>query len=1000
MKVDISKIRRKVDSFNLKYGCQFDIDKYEDALEETINDTTPERIDKVYKDTIIEICNQALKSTIEGKIEAPSFNTILKEFENDIFFPLIMTRRMAGYDTVARENGGMSLVERNAIAYQFELDAFNAKYGCEFDVAKYEEKLKECSKDRKNEANNINALFKDAFAEIHKQAIKNSPEKISDFKTSMAMLDDFDKKILFPVLRTNVRRTDLISSFGGMTPRERENFLNELGAVKAEVIVERPSVLQPAQVDYSKLTSDIQAFNTTYGVKFDLKKYVNSLNKYINDRSPERRNNLYREIFNGLYAQALKNVSANKIRSFSAKTMLSDFQNDIIGEIFEIRSEAGIDEITDSFGGMTKDEIDEFVEKHDKAIFKDTAKKSLKQYDLKQVKDAVNAFNQKYGCKLDPKKYKDALTNFATNDTPENINNVYKEMFSGVFKQAMRSALEGKIQLNSGIEMLNDFEQTIMAPIREGSGSIIAQPFGGMSSSQQFDFLRECFYADDVPTTTITQHLEKYQTGKVTLDQIHAFATEIFENPQTMSDETKTQFMLWVMVLERAADIHSDLKPKLAEQEQGYIKVYYDTFMHYFGAGQYSKYRLQNSKSLKNVETLEREISSRIPNIKKLPEEEKDNDKELQKEYENRLNQNKNDVRVEQPQIIEQNPINKADDKVVQDNNKEVVQDNNKEVVQDNNVKEDNKIDDVNKEEAKNELDEKAVKEAEDKKEDAVADNDGNKEEKIAHENDQKVNDEQINNPENKEEVKELENKEEVKEPENKEVIVDDKVENPNNQEIQAENSNNKQVEGEVNKQAEADDNKQVAIGVNEAEQQPEQQPVQPVQPAKVEEQVNTDDEPTPTFNVMEAYKRGDFPLRRMRALADNIGNSPAYAIDEDKILLAACISAIENVHSTRTTKWMFQNVARYYSEYRDAKNMKAIFVDVFGKDQYEMYKVCADTGVTVEEYKKATGISDRHPREKMDFGEEFAENKNIPRSQPKEINPVSVKSKNEPNIN
>ena len=38
MKVDISKIRRKVDSFNLKYGCQFDIDKYEDALEETIND--------------------------------------------------------------------------------------------------------------------------------------------------------------------------------------------------------------------------------------------------------------------------------------------------------------------------------------------------------------------------------------------------------------------------------------------------------------------------------------------------------------------------------------------------------------------------------------------------------------------------------------------------------------------------------------------------------------------------------------------------------------------------------------------------------------------------------------------------------------------------------------------------------------------------------------------------------------------------------------------------
>ena len=53
-----------------------------------------------------------------------------------------------------------------------------------------------------------------------------------------------------------------------------------------------------------------------------------------------------------------------------------------------------------------------------------------------------------------------------------------------------------------------------------------------------------------------------------------------------------------------------------------------------------------------------------------------------------------------------------------------------------------------------------------------------------------------------------------------------------------------------------------------------------------------------------------------------------------------------------------------------------------------------------LEEYKKATGISDRHPREKMDFGEEFAENKNIPHSQPKEINPVSVKSKNEPKIN
>ena len=61
MKIGISKFKSQVDSFNEKYGCQFDIDKYEDALEETINDTDPEKINKVYKDTIIELYRQSIK---------------------------------------------------------------------------------------------------------------------------------------------------------------------------------------------------------------------------------------------------------------------------------------------------------------------------------------------------------------------------------------------------------------------------------------------------------------------------------------------------------------------------------------------------------------------------------------------------------------------------------------------------------------------------------------------------------------------------------------------------------------------------------------------------------------------------------------------------------------------------------------------------------------------------------------------------------------------------
>ena len=62
MKVDKKRLLPYVESFNKRYGCQFDIEAYEDTLikvmEEAAKENAPEnetseKIDKIYKDTFM-----------------------------------------------------------------------------------------------------------------------------------------------------------------------------------------------------------------------------------------------------------------------------------------------------------------------------------------------------------------------------------------------------------------------------------------------------------------------------------------------------------------------------------------------------------------------------------------------------------------------------------------------------------------------------------------------------------------------------------------------------------------------------------------------------------------------------------------------------------------------------------------------------------------------------------------------------------------------------------
>ena len=659
------------------------------------------------------------------------------------------------------------------------VESFNKRYGCQFDIEAYEDTLikvmEEAAKEKAPEnetSEKIDKIYKDTFTEIYKQIIQNANEGKIERPKGYAVLMHFEQELIYPLihLRTINRYKTLGNSMGGIKPSERNKFIADIEATVP--IVEQ----QPEKFDLNKLTPAIEKFNETYGCKFNANKYVAELDKFKEDLNSERRDNLYQKVFRNLYNEALKSMNSKKIDAFDAEDMLYDFEDDIISPLFEMREKSGIKEDTQDYGGITYEERNDFYATHknqvSKLISQTAPKRGNKEYDINKFQNAVNEFNTTYGCQLDIKKYANALKQFGNDETPERLNQAYKDIFAEVNKQALRSALEGKITFNSSVSMLNDFQYNIIAPILIESGyDNFAQPYGGMSEYEQLQLMDKCI--KEVPSNLPSQILEKYENGKIDLKQMFQFADEILQDHKSVDQDTKKRFMACILALEKSYDNRENKNSKIAQEELNHIKMFNDSFIHYYGKSQYDFFRFTTPRTFESVSNVESEIGRGL-----------------------------NEHRKSDPQWI------KAQQEF----------------------------------EAKMKAERKAKEEAKAKA---------------------------------------------------------------------------------------------------EAEMKAGQKAGQKAQKEKL----------PPTDTIMERYKEGRYPLRQMRELANAITNNPTSAIEEDKTHLAACISAIDQIHSTRSTAWMFRHPMRYYSEYRDARDMKAAFIKTFGEKQFDISTMCADCGCTEKQY-------------------------------------------------
>lgn len=107
-----------------------------------------------------------------------------------------------------------------------------------------------------------------------------------------------------------------------------------------------------------------------------------------------------------------------------------------------------------------------------------------------------------------------------------------------------------------------------------------------------------------------------------------------------------------------------------------------------------------------------------------------------------------------------------------------------------------------------------------------------------------------------------------------------------------------------------------------------------------------------PTYRIQDEYRKGRRPLREMRDMAQKICSNPEKADERVKKFFAAHISAVEKLHDTRSIAWMIRHPFRYYAEYRDTRDMKAMFIKNFGEEQFKLSVECADSNLTEEEAK------------------------------------------------
>jgi hypothetical protein len=169
--------------------------------------------------------------------------------------------------------------------------------------------------------------------------------------------------------------------------------------------------------------------------------------------------------------------------------------------------------------------------------------------NTQQFENAVERFNKKFGVNFTFKSLQ-AKEILYDNMLPSNAGDAaYNVMFAEMYKQALLSYVDGKIEKFNSLEMFNSFEDLLMSPYREECKkeglSGLSQPYGGRTPTQVLETMNS--YIDQTPKSQVDIVARKIANRELRLRDIRQMASEI----DTNSTEDLTKIANCIAALEK-----------------------------------------------------------------------------------------------------------------------------------------------------------------------------------------------------------------------------------------------------------------------------------------------------------------------------------------------------------------------------------------------------------------------------------------------------------------
>ena len=274
------------------------------------------------------------------------------------------------------------------------------------------------------------------------------------------------------------------------------------------------------------------------------------------------------------------------------------------------------------------------------------------------LEKSARDFGAHYTCKFNFNAFEKNVEELTFLRPVDGWTDVYKTVFEKMYMQALESATTVDGVFLDGEAMLDDFEYTLIRPyVNEDAKEINHTPYVGMDRVSRLEYLQQLTKRS--PSNFVDLYAKKYKDGELSIKQMRSklnFAEENRENciemagfVQALETVNKSRSLIWRVFhpFKNSAEksISRQLKRTFIEQTQGGEEYYteaskaaYETFNEYQRLNACLEDRMKRAREDLNITRKMNEVIRESLHLEGF-------DKESEREFSPRVNQQKNPAR-------------------------------------------------------------------------------------------------------------------------------------------------------------------------------------------------------------------------------------------------------------------------------------------------------------------------------------------------------------------